>query len=704
MPAKLEGVDREVLPAREMLIRMRTFVPGPVAGDLIRLIQLWERSSGKEWTVERLKKFRLNLLKHLAGLEADWSWIATVRGVPKGPFGYLFRLAGRNRAKAWNALMAYTGFKAARITEKQYRKFLQALSTPEPEHLRDLRSKFAAELRRAYGTVPRSNVRPSKPLYMYPWSSTRVAPHDAFGNRGPEYKQVLDPVSYTTLWRFLYSEVAGPLLKGLENRLNDPLFRQGRRGIHPPSYSPQVWKERSGWSTIDDDSHWGLVGEINAIQEPGWKLRFVANPFRVYQAAFLDSGRILWNALRDVKEDYTYNQLDGILTVQSALASGKKVYSFDLENATDCFPRTYLQELSWKFWDNQNFHAFWYVAEGRWALDKRAFQHMLPHRLEPGDVNQPEYCTKSRSSTGAERSCYMPDCPVCFIQDTAHRDALEWDTYYWVSWKNGVPLGLFPSFPMFALSHHSVLVSLLPKRSRKRPWAIVGDDVCIWDDSLARDYQARMTELGVRFNESKTIASDVCAEFLGHLVFKDGVIPRYKWRSHSDDSFWDMVRNFGLGIRPLLSPRQKAVVDALAEVPEPLGLGLNPKGKPFMERLEPWLDLWLESIEAQKIPIRLIEPATWLNRQLYPSWWYTEGIEPDLPDRGEREMVTRSLGLWGLEEHLLNALEDPDRLKLLSAKLRNPAIREYIEKSMVHQWQKSHLTNLEKLERLIKHR
>jgi hypothetical protein len=167
----------------------------------------------------------------------------------------------------------------------------------------------------------------------------------------------------------------------------------------------------------------------------------------------------------------------------------------------------------------------------------------------------------------------------------------------WFSKENGVvtlhrftrgqPLGLGPSFFMFAYTHNVLLKGICVKHGlNDNDFVVLGDDVCIGNPELARLYRATLTNLGCKVSESKTITSDKFAEFAGKVILPNKVIHQNKWRDVDNSNFVDVCRQLGPASRVLLSQRQKAVIDAIAEVPvEVGGLGWNPTGKSLSERL-----------------------------------------------------------------------------------------------------------------------
>lgn len=80
-----------------------------------------------------------------------------------------------------------------------------------------------------------------------------------------------------------------------------------------------------------------------------------------------------------------------------------------------------------------------------------------------------------------------------------------------VKWEVGQPLGLLSSWPAFSLLHH-YLVWYCAKEAGLDPkgfnqYLILGDDIVIWNESVALRYEKLLSELGVDINRSKSFIS-----------------------------------------------------------------------------------------------------------------------------------------------------------------------------------------------------
>jgi hypothetical protein len=290
-----------------------------------------------------------------------------------------------------------------------------------------------------------------------------------------------------------------------------------------------------------------LMGLVSLIQEGGHKLRFAANPYRVYQMALQPLGDALFDALRRVPNDYTFDQTAGILAVQSWLNAGLPACSMDLSNATDNFPLDFQLELLSELGVGTRWLSF----------------------LQ--DTCRGDWFTRTRKGS---------DAPLTLLR-----------------WSVGSPLGLYPTFAAFALCHHAVVQwcfkqeGYLPDDKGRYPYAIVGDDCTIMDWTVAERYRAVMDSWGVPVSVDKTLMSESTGEFLGRLITKDKIVQGFKWKGRlSDESFVDFARNFGPRSLICMRARQRRVIGYIADLPEPIGLGWNPLGIPLEERLTPAIE------------------------------------------------------------------------------------------------------------------
>jgi hypothetical protein len=282
---------------------------------------------------------------------------------------------------------------------------------------------------------------------------------------------------------------------------------------------------------------WG--GRVSGLtKDGGWKIRWIANPGRLHQLALKPLGLALFQALRRLPWDCTFDQKRAIPFIQQALKEGRTVHSVDLSSATDYFP-----------------------LELQLAVLTGLFPHDALH-LELFEALSRSSWTSSFGS---------------------------------LQWTRGQPMGLYPSFPAFALTHGMLVAALA--RVYHNQFFILGDDIVILDDSLAYQYKRALDLLECPHSPAKSIVSSRLAEFAGMVITAEEIFPQYKWKPVSDDSFLDFARAYGRRFaEKILTPEQRSVYRKVAELLPPLGCGHSKAaGKPLAERV-----LQTEEFQDQK--------------------------------------------------------------------------------------------------------
>lgn len=99
-----------------------------------------------------------------------------------------------------------------------------------------------------------------------------------------------------------------------------------------------------------------------------------------------------------------------------------------------------------------------------------------------------------------------------------------------IRWSVGQPLGMYSSWPIFALTHHAFLFHCA-RTQRENPfkfeaYALLGDDVVIWSNTSAavgQAYYDKMIKIGVKINLSKSVIGTKDThrvEFAKRLLFQ----------------------------------------------------------------------------------------------------------------------------------------------------------------------------------------
>lgn len=485
-------------------------IPRVYSIPFARKVESLYQNNGQEWTVMYLKTVYTDYVRHLAGLPPVGTWYRKDGdGTPSGVFRPLVKLACDQEDKRFGVtqlLRCFTAVIAPTLLPVQWEKFYSGVSA-EPVCLPKAFSEMLTyacdklDLHLSYGAPT--------PYYAYTPSSSRYVPD-------PSGKSKLEEEFWVDQHRISKTVLGQSLIIGFQ-----PLFSV----VLPHNLDFEI-----------DPSFPNVVGKIGLIQEPGMKLRAVANPNRVFQVALKPLGSALYSILSTLPWDCTHQQEKAIPVVQASLKQQKQVFCVDLTGATDYFP-----------------------------LDLQ--ESVLKHLVKNDTLGQ------LRLFLQLSRSPWLtPSGEI-------------------IQWTKGQPLGLFPSFASFALTHGLVLYSLNGYRHDEK-FFILGDDVVILDEGLHSKYRRFLANIGCPISESKSLVSSEMAEFGGKLVTGNTVISQLKWRQVSDDNFLDVIRNLGYRARRLLRSDQRGIVDRIAAIPDFLGgLGFNPKGIPLQDRIEMYFNL-----------------------------------------------------------------------------------------------------------------
>jgi len=233
-----------------------------------------------------------------------------------------------------------------------------------------------------------------------------------------------------------------------------------------------------------------------------------------------------------------------------------------------------------------------------------------------------------------------------------------------VYWRRGQPLGVYPSFFAFTLTHGLVLAQLAEMQTDQ--FFVLGDDVVILNDQLYERYIAFLKKTSCPYGSDKSIASALVAEFSGKVVTPSRVIPQLKWRKVSNDNFLDIALLLGRRSRELMTIRQRRVFDAVMHLLPPVGLNMSKPGsdystafmqtEEFLSRVElsavrSLVDLirpsWIKSMEDPQHHVLNVDTDTFdvkvqkvFQKTVFSHWKWLEhvsdlpralGLEPRLP-------------------------------------------------------------------------
>jgi len=518
-------------------------IPKHAINPLVGLMTRWVSCSGEEWAVKRLKDLKQSLIHQRSGLPPTIPLARNRKKEVKGVIGYLMRWATKSDAnfcKVVNAFMAYSHWTSGHMVESQRKKFLEAINaTPRkvPENLKNLirRSTRKVTQLRTVSTVP-------SPLITWRGSPSKKAPTLHGSKRQNEHILTeCELVRNIGTWEHILT-------------LWEPVYKHVFKGIDIQSLV-------DGYHEDCLTHHPMVSGEVHFLQEPGYKLRSIASPYRLFQVASKPLQDDLKELIHGLPWDCTHQQDRAFKPVQEALAANRMVHSVDLSSATDYFPYE-LQET---------------VLQTVYGKDSPWIQLFR-------DV--------SRSYWNSE---------IGMLQ-----------------WKTGQPLGFNPSFFLFTLSHGLLLHALNGGRWN-HDFFVVGDDVVILNDTLYHRYIDTLSLLGCPYSPTKSISSNKLAEFAGKIIIPNLVIPQLKWRKVSDDNFIDIARLLGPRIRSILSKRQNEVLNVFAHIPDfihPYGLNWSYPGSNLEKMIKSGMELTFE----QSVLASLTGLSENVHRQLYADY------------------------------------------------------------------------------------
>jgi hypothetical protein len=554
---------------------------------LINQINAWIAHNGFEWTISRLKQIKVSYIQHLAGKPVKMPWISHTSTGPKGPFKYIWKLNNPN--KALNALMIYTDLVSPRLTDKQWQKFSTSAQQTNPSSMMILWPE------------------------AFPYSS-RVNNKDHYEI---VYPQSLQSFKFKNLDRISLKSIRTPQWRSESFRSgeNTP-YNMARTFRHElaVNYLYDNYDVRNGFPSwfqdgimrqfkdrremIYDHNRIGdCVGRISFIQEPGYKLRAVANPFISLQILLEPLKRFVMNGLKTLSEDYAHDQEAAILSISHNLRYNQelKLSSIDLSDATNNIPLQPQIELLETLLGPKHpqVELFRKVSRGTWYVD----------------------------SPSGETT---------------------------ITFNNGQPLGSGPSFGVFSLFHHFVArcaicdvdqepnalvdffdtlnsVDLETGKQRSNPvepshylYWIVGDDIVIDEQYAQRYIDIINGYYHVPISIDKCIFNSRVAEFCSRIISEDKISHAFKWKTVSDSSFLHVAKSLGPKSLPLFRPKQQRLLKRIGYIPDTIGgpVSWNPEGIPLGIREEMfWKDA--EMISNSKSATSRSVRVSDLNYQFY---------------------------------------------------------------------------------------
>jgi hypothetical protein len=529
----------------------------------------WTRRSGPEWTVERLKNLKLELINRASGGTYRVPCIARNKdGLPKGVWSYIFRKglsSTKNLELMCNAIMVYSTLTSSVLTKKQEKKFFGSMMSPDKTGMEStLKYIPCSRIVRDFSPVP----------YVWCCTSEMKSAPTIFG------RSIRQDDALGCLLSFSVNPTLSHWLKRYPDIMSQVVPYHLCLALEEASYNTSLHAKADPTASF-------AIGSIGQIQEPGYKLRAVANPNQVVQAALYPLKKVILDDLKGIGTDCTHDQEAGVLAIQGWLQEGKTCFSVDLSDATNLMPLPLQLDVL------RNRYASLIERDSRWETSIKIFEEAS---------RGPWY---SKDSHGVKRV---------------------------VRFTRGQPLGLGPSFATFALTHN-ILVEGICKRCGQDPrqtFRILGDDIVISNKEVHDIYRQTLRNLGCVVSVPKTMVSNQMAQFAGVTITPRLLIHQYDWKAITWNRLLPLARLYGPKIRDMVPKSKRRILDEIATIPEFWGgLGWNPKGVPLEIRLQTPACQAVGTMPLDSKEFETFVPLTSLLNKLYKQVEREELLKPD---------------------------------------------------------------------------
>ena len=528
----------KVIRARARLIAL----PKRTLELCINDIERWHKHNGALWTVDRLKFIKTSCIRYLTmgELPSDNShWFKkNKQGLFYGHWGTIMKLVKQRPKSVALFLQCYTAFATA--------------GPPTEQSIEDYREAleepFTGDSKQL--EVINSSIRDviptlAKEYFRFLRRDIAHSEHYLLNARANNLRQVVD-----LLWVVL-DFVSSPF--GNDYTKSNPWVSHalGLDDIQIPHMPTIQELEQLFGHSVKVKPF--VMALINWIHEPGMKERVVADYSKVLEFLVFNMGKRLYDIIKVVPWDATYHEERGYAQIRNffkANNNSKKAYCYDLSKATDRFPLS--TQIA--------------VLEGLSGVIGENFSQQADLFI---------------------KSCTMP-------AELPNGELTHWEV--------GQPMGAYPSFALFSLTHGVVLMEHLIQQGKRYngQFVVHGDDLVILDDELAAYYTHFIKVSGAKINMFKSIESYQHAELNSRIISKDMTIRFPKWKPVTTSNLVDQVQTWGHRcIKYAFKSRKKQLIakDILA-IPGilPNGDSINPDGRPELERFLSTPDEVLEEI------------------------------------------------------------------------------------------------------------
>lgn len=498
------------------------------------LIEKWVTCSGPEWAVDRLKSvkqaYHTSLQTGNYTIPAGWATRRNRKGKTVVKDRFVHSVLSRKQvhpvylAKTLAFFRSADVIKLASTSKKQEDKMFKAIESPRPPcpspSLEEEVMLCIDQIIKALATRRPDLVERVKSF----GDECKILP-DFIQVGSPKSSPVLIDVSFGRKPKVVMSTEK----RGSHKCVNPLAEIQVDMDLAPilQRHSSIAGRQLFGCDRMpilmDEGIHVSLpAGRISVIQEVACKARWVANPTLTLQALGEPLKVRLAELCKNIPTISTFDQDLGREEVVRQLGLGRTVWSYDQSAFTDRFPVTY----------------------------------------------------QLRVLESLRRYGFVTDADVDFFKVVIGKSWTYGTSNRTVKWEVGQPLGFGPSFHLATLTHALIVQAIGRLENVPAPtlrFRIVGDDIVIFDERMAKGYERFISNAGMEINDSKSMVSSQVAEFLGRIISSEGVPSSLKVRDMIlQDAIVSAMRYYGKRGLPGLTARQKRLA-AKCYLPEYLG-------------------------------------------------------------------------------------------------------------------------------------
>ena len=512
-------------------------LPKNTVDSCINDIESWYSTNGPQWTVDRLKFVKQCCINYMtSGLkppkDTDIWFKRNKQGLLYGPWSTIMKLFVVNPKETAKFLQFYTIFaidgEPSSISQVNYQQTIEAPFSGCPLTLESACEKLASNtLNILNDYVPDLVPLENKGKKQYVQPEKHILLYQRYNNRSHKENKFYE------LFDFLSSDFG----RNIFYKYRWVRESLGLQFTSIPTRIEAVMPKHFlalGFKQVQYP-----MCNIRWIHEPGMKERIVADYSKTLEFLVYPMGKYLYKIVKDIPWDATYHEDRAFQVIQYNLRQGKKAYSFDLSKATDRFPlalqATVISTLGDVLGSN--------------------FKDMVEIYLS--SCNEPALLPNGKLT----------------------------------HWSVGQPMGSYPSFAMFTLTHGLICMSYLHEKGEayNGQFVVHGDDIVIFDEDLAKYYSEVMPAFGTTLNEFKTIVSLNWAEFNSKLISKNRIVSMPKIRPINITNIQDQITVWGPKVIKYCfkSKKKRQALMKVLSIPYilPNGNSINPEGKTLDERL-----------------------------------------------------------------------------------------------------------------------